>query len=189
MSSLSERGIECLDIGGGRGSLVLSMARRFPKSSFCNIDFSAEALEVGRKEMQRLGLTNVSFFQEDACQLPIDWASKFNYITIIDLLHDVSSPLKSAQEAWRVLKGGGYLSVVDILVSSDQRVNAREEKLFILYTYSLFYCMSQSLAVEGSSGLGTCAGMEKICSILKEAKFEHIRKGFLHHNVHFLCQK
>lgn len=169
--------------------MVISMAQRFPKSTFCNIDFSIQALEEGRKEMLRLGLTNVSFLQEDACQLPMDWTGKFSYITMIDLIHDVSSPLITAQEAHRVLKSGGYMSVVDIPVSSDQRVNARDEKLFILYTFSLFHCMSQSLAVEGSAGLGTCAGREKICSILEEAKFKPIRQGCMSRNVHFLCQK
>ena len=169
--------------------MVLHLAKKFPKSTFWNCDLNTKASEIGTAEVHKCGLQNVFFHNEDACALPESWSDKFSYILMIDFLHDAPFPVKACQEAYRVLKPGCFMSVVDIDVSSDNRVTAKENLNPEIYAFSLFFCLSQSLATEGSAGLGTAAGVQKLMSILNEASFHDVKHLKVTQNCHLLSHK
>ena len=53
-------GISVLDVGCGSGRALNRMAREFPHSRFTGYDLLEEAIEAGRTEAERRGLTNVT---------------------------------------------------------------------------------------------------------------------------------
>lgn len=55
-----------LDVGTGSGVIALSLAAKFPEAKITATDVSEDALELARKNAERLGLTNrVEFLESD----------------------------------------------------------------------------------------------------------------------------
>lgn len=57
--------LRCLDIGTGSGCIGISIALERPETEVVAIDSSAEALEVARRNAERLGARNITFHQTD----------------------------------------------------------------------------------------------------------------------------
>jgi SAM-dependent methyltransferase len=64
-----EAGVRVADISTGSGHAVNVMAKAFPNSYFTGIDFSDDALAVGRAEAEEWGLANATFTEADAAKL------------------------------------------------------------------------------------------------------------------------
>jgi len=57
--------LRCLDIGTGSGCIGISIALERPETEVVAIDSSPEALEVARRNAERLGARNITFHQTD----------------------------------------------------------------------------------------------------------------------------
>ena len=105
-------GIRVADVGCGAGHAVNLMAQAFPASTFVGYDFLAEALEAGRDEALRLGLSNVRFELCDAAAL--DLREELDLVTVFDAVHDQAHPAAVLRNIRRALKPGGTFLMVDI---------------------------------------------------------------------------
>jgi release factor glutamine methyltransferase len=57
--------LRCLDVGTGSGCIGVTIALERPETEVVAIDASAAALDVGRRNAERLGARNISFHQAD----------------------------------------------------------------------------------------------------------------------------
>lgn len=57
--------LRCLDVGTGSGCIGITIALERPETEVVAIDASAAALEVARRNAERLGARNISFHQAD----------------------------------------------------------------------------------------------------------------------------
>ena len=89
-------GIDVADIGCGQGHAINLMAQAFPASRFTGFDFSEAAIEVGRRETELLGLTNVRFEVCDVATL--ERPGRFDFITAFDAIHDQAQPGSGARQ-------------------------------------------------------------------------------------------
>jgi SAM-dependent methyltransferase len=161
-----EAGIDVADIACGSGHALNLMAQAFPKSRFTGYDFSAEGIAAGRTEAAQLGLTNVSFVEQDVATLAAEDA--FDFVTVFDAIHDQAQPLRVLQNVARALRPGGTLLAVDIRASSRLEENLEHPLAPALYTISTMHCMTVSLAL-GGEGLGTMWGEQQARTLLTEA--------------------
>jgi GT2 family glycosyltransferase/SAM-dependent methyltransferase len=94
--------VKILEVGGGRSGLTSLL---YPNARVINIDLNAEYASA--RCNQRPG---VRFVCGDATDLPFEDES-FDAVTMFDLLEHVPDDRQAIQEAFRVLRPGGFLLV------------------------------------------------------------------------------
>jgi 2-polyprenyl-3-methyl-5-hydroxy-6-metoxy-1,4-benzoquinol methylase len=166
-----EAGGEALDIGCGHGHAVNLIARAFPSTSVTGYDLSEEAVDAARAEALDLGLSNSSFGVKDIRRL--DEPERYDLVTAFDVVHDLPDPAAVLASIHGALKPGGVFLMVDIAASSHVHENLEHPLAPMLYTSSVFHCMSVSLA-QGGVGLGTMWGQQLALSMLAEAGFDDV---------------
>ena len=184
-----EQGIEVLDLGCGRGIAIAAMARRFPRSQFVGIDFSADAIGWARKQVELDGLANLRYEVLDAAQMEMEQA--FDFITTFDAIHDQGRPDRVLAAISRALRPDGVYLMQDIHASSSHAGDMDHPVGPLLYTVSTMHCMTVSLAV-GGMGLGTMWGRETAQRMLKDAGFSQIHIERLAHdfqNDYYIVRK
>ena len=164
-----EAGIDVLDVGCGGGHALNVMAQAYPRSRFRGIDFSEEGITLAREEAERLGLSNATFMVADAR----DVTGPFDLITAFDVIHDLAAPDEVLAAIARGLRDDGVFLMVDINASSNVEDNVDHAIGPTLYAFSLFHCMTVSLA-QGGLGLGTAWGKQLAERMLKEAGFASV---------------
>jgi SAM-dependent methyltransferase len=187
-----EKGIAVCDLGCGEGVALNLMARAFPQSRFTGIDNHQKALETAKKDAQKMGLDNVTYYMEDAAGLADDsrFAGRFDYICAFDAIHDQSKPLSALKSVRSMLAPGGLFSMVDIAADASHAGNMAHPMGPFLYTVSLMHCMPVGLNDNGA-GLGMMWGRQRAEALLKEAGFDGVDMQEMAHdgfNLHYLCR-
>jgi 2-polyprenyl-3-methyl-5-hydroxy-6-metoxy-1,4-benzoquinol methylase len=165
-------GADVADFGCGSGHAINLMAQAFPESRFTGIDFSEEAVAVGRQEAARLGLMNATFASHNLAELTT--VGGYDVITVFDAIHDQAQPARVLENIHRALRPGGVLLMADIKASSRLEDNVGAPMSTYLYTVSLMHCMTVSLALDGA-GLGAAWGAQLATAMLADAGFDDVR--------------
>jgi len=183
---LSDRlagGIDLLDVGCGRGRIIMRLAELFPRSRFLGLDLSAEAIAAARHEARAKDLDNVAFRTADLSDFDESAEPQaYDVITTFDAVHDQARPLNVLKGIHRALRRGGVYMMQDIKGSSDIAANIGHPIGTLLYTVSCMHCMTVSLA-QGGEGLGAMWGEEKTREYLQRAGFTSVDKHELAHDI------
>jgi 2-polyprenyl-3-methyl-5-hydroxy-6-metoxy-1,4-benzoquinol methylase len=163
------RGVGVVDIGCGAGHAVNVMARAFPRSTFLGVDISEEGIGLGQAEAEEWGLSNARFEVGDVAELSGTW----DVITAFDTIHDQAQPTKVLAAVADSLADGGIFFMGDIAFSSKLEDNIGNPFAATVYGFSLFHCMTVSLAY-GGEGLGTGWGQQLALSMLADAGFTDV---------------
>ncbi|MBL9024050.1 MAG: bifunctional demethylmenaquinone methyltransferase/2-methoxy-6-polyprenyl-1,4-benzoquinol methylase UbiE [Myxococcales bacterium] len=103
-----------LDVATGTADLALEIAGHAPSAHIVGLDPSEGMLAVGRKKVDRAGLTDrVSLVVGDAMSLPFEDAT-FDAITIAFGIRNVPDRPKGLEEMLRVTKPGGTLAILEL---------------------------------------------------------------------------
>lgn len=168
-----EEGACVLDVGCGVGRVPLTLAKAFPNSQFMGIDPHSHSIQQAIESCEQQELASrVKFSEKSLNQL--DANSKFDLITVCDCLHDFSDPVNMLREMKKCLKPDGVLFIIEPKVADNLEDNCNSIAT-MLYGFSLFHCMTQSLA-EGGLGLGTCMGPMKTEKLVRDAGYSHFEK-------------
>ncbi len=103
-------GMTMLDVGCGPGTLTIDLARRIAPGHVTGVDAAAIALEAARDHAAESSVTNVTFTQANAYELPFDDGS-FDIVHAHQVLQHLSDPVKAIQEMRRVVAPGGIIAV------------------------------------------------------------------------------
>lgn len=105
-----------VDLACGPGTLALQFARQV--RWVCGVDLTPAMLDRARRTAQADELCNLAFSIGDAQSLPIAGGSLDIAVTSYSL-HHMSDPARTIGEMARVVKRGGRVGVIDILVPDD----------------------------------------------------------------------
>ncbi len=103
--------ITVADLGAGEGLVSQLIARRAEKV-WC-IDNSPKMVEVGTELAKKNGLANLAYKLGDIEQVPLPDKS-VDLAILSQALHHASHPQTAVNEAFRILKPGGQLLVLDL---------------------------------------------------------------------------
>jgi 2-polyprenyl-3-methyl-5-hydroxy-6-metoxy-1,4-benzoquinol methylase len=176
-------GIRVLDVGCGRGLIMIRLAELFPKSRFTGLDLSKDAIDTARREASSKELRNIDFSAADLSGFDKTAEPEaFDWITTFDAVHDQGRPLNILKGIHRSLKSDGIYLMQDIRASSDVAKNIEHPLGTLLYTVSCMHCMTVSLAQSGE-GLGAMWGEEKTREYLERAGFRSVETHRLSHDI------
>lgn len=130
----------------------------------------------------------------DATKLPSDWTEQFDFVLMVDSLHDMGSPRESLKEIWRVLKSDGIFSLIDVGLHTNPMENREIPCATSICAISIFHCLPVSLYPPGGEGLGNNWGMEMALVYLRQAGFSRVEifpdiKGLGMAKFHAFCKK
>ncbi len=100
------------DLGAGEGTLAQLLAQRAEK--VIAVDLSPKMVEFGQNLAARNGLSNLEYRIGDIEDPPIDNAS-LDLAILSQALHHAEHPQRALDAAFRLLKPGGRLIVLDLL--------------------------------------------------------------------------
>ena len=157
-----QSGGSVLDFGCGAGRVCIALAKAFPKAQVSGIDLSAESVRRAKQAARDQSL-EIDFSAE------APKGAKFDLVTICDCIHDLAAPVPTLKQIRQLLRDDGTLFIVEPK-AADRLEDNRNPVATMFYGFSLFHCMTQSLA-RGGPGLGTCLGPAGTERLLREAGF------------------
>jgi ubiquinone/menaquinone biosynthesis C-methylase UbiE len=160
-----EAGGRALDVGCGSGRVCTTLAQAFPRADIVGVDPDEASIRRAQAASSK-----AKFLVATASS--VERGAGFDLITLCDCLHDLAQPVATLQEVKRLLKPDGTLFIVE-----PKAADALQENLnpvaTMFYGFSIFHCMTQSLA-RGGPGLGTCMGPRQTDKLLREAGFGRV---------------
>ena len=166
-------GGSALDVGCGAGRVSLNLARAFPCARFMGVDTDPRSIKLARAEADKAGLAErVEFVAGTIDSLPP--RLKFDLITLCDCLHDLGTPEETLGMIRERLTPDGTLFIMEPK-AADRPEDNRNSVATMFYGFSLFHCMTQSLA-KGGPGLGTCMGPARTEALIREAGFTRFKR-------------
>jgi 2-polyprenyl-3-methyl-5-hydroxy-6-metoxy-1,4-benzoquinol methylase len=162
-----EAGGRALDVGCGSGRVCRALARAFPKAEIIGVDPDPESIRRARAAAPGL-----KFLAKTAAEM--ERGPGFDFIALCDALHDLAEPLKTLREIRGLLKPGGTLFIVEPK-AADRLEDNRNPVATTFYGFSVFHCMTQSLA-RGGPGLGTCLGPAATERLVRQAGYTRFQR-------------
>jgi 2-polyprenyl-3-methyl-5-hydroxy-6-metoxy-1,4-benzoquinol methylase len=151
-------GGSALDVGCGSGAVCGALAKAFPTAKIVGMDPDEESIRRARE-----AAPSAKF----SVELPK--SQTFDLVTLCDVLHDLAEPEKTLKDIKSLLKPGGTLFIVEPK-AADRLEDNRNPVATTFYGFSVFHCMTQSLA-RGGPGLGTCLGPAATEALVRRAGY------------------
>ena len=101
-----------LEVGPGSGYYSVAVARRIPKGKLTLLDIQPEMLELSGQKLKQAGLSNFTAQQANGKSLPFE-DEAFDAIFMVTVFGEIEERDAFVQEAARVLKPGGVLSITE----------------------------------------------------------------------------
>ena len=158
-------GGRALDVGCGSGAVCAALKKAFPKAGIVGIDPDAESIQRARQNAP-----DVVFHQKTTKEMQ----GAFDLVSLCDVLHDLAAPVQTLKEIRALLAPEGALFIVEPK-AADRLEDNRDAVSTTFYGFSLFHCMTQSLA-RGGPGLGTCLGPAATEKLVREAGFSRFQR-------------
>ena len=114
--------LDVADLGCGEGYLTLEAARWARR--VIAIDRSADVLERGRRLAARRKIGNIVWKRGELERLPLKDAT-IDIALLSQALHHADAPAAALAEAWRILRPGGRVVILDLRKHDQQWVRAK----------------------------------------------------------------
>ncbi|GAA2030903.1 class I SAM-dependent methyltransferase [Agromyces tropicus] len=150
---LRRPGARIVDVGCGHGWSTIALARAYPDAHVEGVDVDAASVEAARAHARDAGLADrVAFRLAGGEALAEDDAYDAGFI--FEALHDMPRPVEVLAALRRAVRDDGAVVIMDEAVAERFAPDGDEVER-IMYGYSLFVCLPDSLSTPGSVATGT----------------------------------
>ncbi len=119
------------DLGAGEGTFSQLLARRAKK--VIAVDNSEKMVEYGAELARKHGVKNLEYRQGDLEAVPLKDAS-VDVAFFSQSLHHAQHPERAVAEAWRILKPGGRIVVLDLMRHNYEEAREMYADLWLGFT-------------------------------------------------------
>jgi demethylmenaquinone methyltransferase/2-methoxy-6-polyprenyl-1,4-benzoquinol methylase len=113
-----------LDVATGTGDVAIMTYRMLKPEKITGIDISEGMLELGRKKIEKLGLSNTIDLQKGDSEVIRFEENSFDAITVAFGVRNFQNLEKGLSEMYRVLRPGGKLVVLEFSKSKNKLLSA-----------------------------------------------------------------
>jgi len=113
-----------LDVATGTGDVAIMTYRMLKPEKITGIDISEGMLELGKKKIEKLGLSNAIELQKGDSEVIRFEENSFDAITVAFGVRNFQNLEKGLSEMYRVLRPGGKLVVLDFSKSKNKLLSA-----------------------------------------------------------------
>ena len=170
-------GQRLLDVAGGTGDIAFRFLRRAEGTTATVCDMTESMLIEGQRRAEAEHLADrLTWVVGDAMAPPFG-DREFDIYTISFGIRNVTRPEDALAEAFRVLKPGGRLMVLEF----SQLPNAGLQKLYDAYSFNVIPRMGQVIAGDRDSYQYLVESIRKFpdqdifAGMIRQAGFEHVR--------------
>ncbi len=170
-------GQRLLDVAGGTGDVAFRFLGRAPSSRATVLDLTESMLDAGRERAEAEDLSGrLDWVVGDAMALPVEDA-RFDVYTISFGIRNVTRPEVALAEAYRVLKPGGRLMVLEF----SQIPNDLMQRAYDLYSFNVIPRMGQAIAGDRDSyqylveSIRRFPDQDTFADMIRGAGFEQVR--------------
>ncbi|MFX0542077.1 bifunctional demethylmenaquinone methyltransferase/2-methoxy-6-polyprenyl-1,4-benzoquinol methylase UbiE [Roseovarius sp. S4756] len=140
-------GQRLLDVAGGTGDIAFRFLKRAGSGHATVLDLTEPMLIEGRKRAEAEAMAgSLDWVVGDAMALPFE-DNAFDVYTISFGIRNVTRPQEALNEAYRVLRPGGRLMVLEF----SQIPNDMMQKAYDLYSFNIIPRMGQAIAGDRDS--------------------------------------
>ena len=170
-------GTKLLDVAGGTGDISFRYLKRAGHGHATVCDLTEPMLVEGRKRAEAAQMADsLDWVTGDAMALPFP-DNTFDTYTISFGIRNVTRPQEALNEAYRVLKPGGRLMVLEF----SQIPNDMMQKAYDLYSFNVIPKMGQVIAGDRDSyqylveSIRKFPDQETFLNMVKQAGFENAK--------------
>jgi demethylmenaquinone methyltransferase/2-methoxy-6-polyprenyl-1,4-benzoquinol methylase len=170
-------GQRLLDVAGGTGDISFRFLKRAGYGHATVLDLTEPMLVEGRKRAEAESMADsLDWVVGDAMALPFPDAS-FDVYTISFGIRNVTRPQEALNEAFRVLKPGGRLMVLEF----SQIPNELMQKVYDLYSFNIIPRLGQMIANDRDSyqylveSIRKFPDQETFLDMVRQAGFEQAK--------------
>ena len=168
-------GQKLLDVAGGTGDVSFKFLKRAGYGHATVCDLTEGMLVEGRKRAEAAAMAEqLNWVVGDAMALPFE-DNTFDVYTISFGIRNVTRPQEALNEAFRVLRPGGRLMVLEF----SQLPNPMMQKAYDLYSFNVIPRMGQFIANDRDSyqylveSIRNFPDQETFLGMVREAGFEN----------------
>lgn len=166
---LIEGGARVADIACGDGWSSIAIAIAYPGVQVDGFDIDESSIAQARRNAADAGVTDrVRFHLGDAAA--IDRTGTYDAVVGFEFIHDLPSPIEVLATMRRIVKPDGHVVVMDERVG-DSFTDDADEIERLMYGFSLFVCLPDSMAHRPSVATGTVIRPSVMDAYAKEAGF------------------
>lgn len=168
-----EAGAKVIDVGCGAGVTATTIAATYPNSECIGYDPSSTAVGLARRRAAEAGLTNTSFVEAPAEDLPA--GQDADLVLCFDCLHDMPFPDRAASAIRAAIAPDGTWLIKDIRSTGSFETDRRNPLLAMFYGFSVASCLQSAMSEPGGMGLGTLGlHPERAAALVHDAGFSSI---------------
>ena len=130
--------LKIADLGAGEGLLSQLLARGAEKV-YC-IDNAPKMVEFGQDLALKNDQTNLEYMLGDIESVPLD-DNSVDIALLSQALHHASNPTKAIEEAFRILKPGGRIVVIDLLEHDFEKARELYADVWLGFSENKLYQM------------------------------------------------
>ena len=166
-----------LDVAGGTGDIAFRFLKRAPGAQAVVLDLTENMLINGRKRAEAAKVAErLDWIVGDAMALPFE-ANSFDVYTISFGIRNVTRIGDALTEAYRVLKRGGRLMVLEF----SQVRNPALKKGYDLYSFNVIPRLGQLIAGDRDAyqylveSIRKFPDQDRFAEMLRQAGFENVK--------------